>query len=205
VYEDEYVTAGTKSGFFTSSWSYINSMSITDQPGVEDIFYSMSFDAPAGGKSYSVFDGSGRREIASSDPAIHGKSGDYSWYFRDNSSSWSNTGIANNYLSAVSMAVSQGVNNQMEAATINSVTEAQWNGSRGFAEGQTRFDMTATLHSTTLGNNPNVSSAVLIVDQEGKEARSIGNDKDYSIQSVDGIKYVNKRNSGETTTTITYR
>jgi hypothetical protein len=164
----------------------------------------MSFDDPEGGKCYCVYDAvNGRREIAASDPAIHGNTGDYDWYYRDNGNTWSKAGIDNSYLSAVSMAVSLGTNNQMTAAEINSLSTTDWN--TGFANNVTKFDMTATLRSSTATATPSVMSAILSVDETGEEMRSIGGDgADYRVWSTNGDKTVYKQGSGTANTTIKY-
>ncbi|MBU1711442.1 MAG: hypothetical protein KKE17_15705, partial [Proteobacteria bacterium] len=109
-----------------------------------------------------------------------------------------------NYLSAVSMAVSMGGMNRMPSSLINAITTEQWNGSGGFAEDQTRFDMTVTLHSDNVELSPAVSGAVLNVQQEGLEAKVVGTGGDYSVFSSGGQKTVNKQNEGTSLTTIYY-
>jgi hypothetical protein len=214
VYVNEFISTGTKSGFFTASWTSIVSMNIVDELNGGEAFYTMCFDSPENGSSYSVFDGSGRREVASSDAAVHLHTGDSDWYYRDNSTgtvtsaNWTKA-TENNYLVAISQAVGAGANNQMSSTTINGVTETQWNGTGGFAEDQTRFDMSVTLRSINVQQSPNVSAAVLTVDQVGEATMSIGSDGDYSFTShtVEDVKTftVNKRNDGQTSTTITYK
>ena len=65
-------------------------MTVSDQLNDGEVCYTMSFDSPDAGKTYSIFyitdpillTGE-RRDIVSSDPYIHGVAGDYDWYYRD--------------------------------------------------------------------------------------------------------------------------
>lgn len=94
-----------------------------------DSYFAFSFD---GRVAYSVYTSGAWRDIATTDETIHGNPGDSDWYFRDNASVWSKSGIDNSAQSAVSAAVAAGANNRMSKAAVIAMTNTEWSATGGF-------------------------------------------------------------------------
>ena len=111
------------------------------------MYPSFSFDNK---QTYSVWDGvSAWRPIASMDDTIHGNTGDSDWYYRDNASVWSKSGVSNR-LEAISAAVDGNANNQNDYSVVNAITNTEWEGTNGFDDTVGRFDFALTFYKSTI-------------------------------------------------------
>jgi hypothetical protein len=110
------------------------------------VYYSCSFD---GKQTYNVYSGSAWRPIASMDENIHGNVGDSDWYYRDNASTWSKSGVSNR-IEAISAAVTSNTNNQNEYTLINSLTNTEWTDTNGFSPTVGNFDIAFTFEKSTI-------------------------------------------------------
>ena len=82
------------------------------------------------------------------DDTVHGVGGDSDWYYRDNASVWSKSGVSGR-LEALSTAINGNANNQNTYTTVNGLTNTEWEGTSGFDNTTGLLDIALTFNKTT--------------------------------------------------------
>ncbi len=201
-YTGAYVTTITnQDGLDSTNWTDINSADVTEDPNSQDIYYALSFTNRS---TFTIWTGSVWRTIASKDPSVHGVAGDADWYYRNNASTWSKSGIENNANSAISKAV-QYTNNQMTGTELEDISDSDWEYAGGFTTSQTMFDVATTFYSDSDAQNPSINRIRMNFDTNGYTSKTIGEDYEVFQNSATGEQTltITKKTEGTATVIIT--
>ena len=139
-----------------TDWTALKALSATETLNSQNLWYALSFD---GGTTYSAFVGSAWL------PIVRNNSGTWEYW---TGSAWAASTI-NSALGA--MAQAAGVaGNQMTGATLAGLSQAQIEGSGGFAGGQTSLPMMAVMYSASASATPVLSALSAQADIQASDA-----------------------------------
>ena len=150
-----YTTVTNTDQLSTSSWSDVDSGTITQTLNSQTAYYSVSFD---GRTTFNVYDGSGAawRSIARNNSGI--------WQYNSNAT-YASTTWTNSTNNAMNAAISQAMSvsaNQMSGTVFNTITDSQWNLSGGYTSSVTAtIDFSVSLYTTSASQIPQVDSIAL--------------------------------------------
>ena len=164
----------------TSSWSDINSGSVTETLNSQNVYYWLAFDSAS---SFGV--GTEIKIFNSTDSVwrVIAKNNAGTWeYNNDSGNSATYTGsnaAVNDMLHAISQAISTQSGNRMTGTNLAAITDTQWEESGGWSLSTDNIVRGVTLYSNDSSQNPSVSQYRLNYDSTSSNAlltnRSFGN------------------------------
>ena len=164
----------------TSSWSDINSGSVTETLNSQNVYYWLAFDSAS---SFGV--GTEIKIFNSTDSVwrVIAKNNAGTWeYNNDSGNSATYTGsnaAVNDMLHAISQAISTQSGNRMTGTNLAAITDTQWEESGGWSLSTDNIVRGVTLYSNDSSQNPSVSQYRLNYDSASSNAlltnRSFGN------------------------------
>lgn len=146
------ISSNTTSDLDVSAVGSIDAVTVNETLNSQNIYYTVSFDD---GDSYKVW--GSWRTIASNKNSDHGGV-EGNWYYRDNANTWA-AATPNDKNAAISAAVAEGANNQMDSTTLAGLSSADWAVSGGFQSGTTsNLNLAATLYTDDAHTSPSLES-----------------------------------------------